>query len=794
MNQLTDGDTRLVNVWGPPGFGKTSVAINVAQQLKDMEIPVYFASLRGMKRKDDLVSKLLGIFVDAKQAFYNSPSQWLIQNLQRVKDSFVLILDNADDLLESGDVELKEEVLRFLEEILDQCNHIKLLITTRESLDYWSHKLSIHLERVGVLDEISSHDLVKFLLPDLSEIDRNSLVQVCGQVPLSMRLTCTVVTEENISAFQLLDVLKTSPLFEVLDDESFSNDSRLKVIIDTCFARLAKQDRDAFVSLGVFPASFGIDEAKNVLNLKTDQQTKKRLRSLKRKSLIECGDDFESCMIHSLFRSFVEERSKTDQQTRAVFTKAKHFYTLYNFDTANERYLTGHSNEALAAFRNDPESIILSLVNGATDDELYVKVVKVLSEGELLLFTALSHEEWLFNFIYDAALEEALKRRNVVDYKLLLAAKSFGYWGWFSSDPQALDISMEGDFTNAAECPAKLQCYYGIHQILCDKLEEGMSSLESSVDRLTKNRDEKVLKLLVYEVLAGCHQRNQEHEMASHYENLCSSESTTTFISEGMRLMVNGAFLYLKTKLIGLTNGKNAPPFAGRVFKAQVAFMAVFGRCLNSHGQLDLINILREFEKLLKLGDYRMPNWPYVGLALNLFSLGLRSVDFDQLLPSSLGAMETYDFAKRLIETDLEVYQRLTNSSHDAVYDAVARMLIFSPAVVGLRRKMFENAFKSYEEVPGADFYDLARSYDKLGTLLFLMDDYSGAEGLFQQDLRLMEEDNGEAVETASTLTNLVRAYFKKTNNKAEAEKAFENALKLRKRLGVYDHVDTANI
>ena len=36
------------------------------------------------------------------------------------------MLDNADDLLESGDAELKEDVLRFIEEILTQCNHINM--------------------------------------------------------------------------------------------------------------------------------------------------------------------------------------------------------------------------------------------------------------------------------------------------------------------------------------------------------------------------------------------------------------------------------------------------------------------------------------------------------------------------------------------------------------------------------------------------------------------------------------------------------------------------------------------
>ena len=107
LNHLTKRDTRLVDVWGSPGFGKTSVAINVAHQLKETKIPVYFTSLRGMKNKDELVSKLLSIFADAKQAFHVSPSHWLIQCLQQLENPFVLILDNADDLLESGDSQLK---------------------------------------------------------------------------------------------------------------------------------------------------------------------------------------------------------------------------------------------------------------------------------------------------------------------------------------------------------------------------------------------------------------------------------------------------------------------------------------------------------------------------------------------------------------------------------------------------------------------------------------------------------------------------------------------------------------
>jgi len=78
LGHLTKEITRLVNVWGPPRFGKTSVAINVAHYLQDIKIPVYFVPLRGMESKEELVSKLLSIFVDTSQVSRMSSSHWLI--------------------------------------------------------------------------------------------------------------------------------------------------------------------------------------------------------------------------------------------------------------------------------------------------------------------------------------------------------------------------------------------------------------------------------------------------------------------------------------------------------------------------------------------------------------------------------------------------------------------------------------------------------------------------------------------------------------------------------------------
>ena len=802
LDQLTNGSTRLVDVWGPPGFGKTSVAIDVAHQLRQMKIPVYFTSLRGMTTKDDLVSKLLGIFVDAKLAFHVSPSDWLIQCLQQRQTPFVLILDNADDLLESEHTKVKEDIFRFIEDILSHCSHIKLLITSRESHEYLSYKFPIHLERVGVLDDNDSGYLVKNLLPDVSESDRNNIVKTCGQVPLAMRLMCSMVREENVSVSELLEETKISPLVEVLDNERFPNDARLKTIINTSFQRLTALERDAFVSLAVFPGRFGIDEAKDVFNLKTIPQTMKRIASLKRKALIECTGDYESFTIHSLLRSFVEEMiiNGQIQVPRDVFNTAQrrfYDYNLSNYEANNEKYLTGRSNEALAAFQSRRENVILSLLNGVKYEKLYDKVVNVLSKGKLFLYTVLINEEVLFNMIYDSAVAEAKVKKNWVDKHILLAAKSFEQWGWFSSDHQTWDYSLYSDCSCVTDCPVKLLCYHGIHQILCGKVDEGVWLLKNCVERLSERCDENVLKALVYQLLAVCGQIEQEKETIMDRLNLHASESRSTSTNEEdsvqtlfSKLVDDAVFILVRLRLLCLVaNGERARDFDGE-FKAALGFAEILGRChKDGLGELHLGNLIKEWVKLVEGSGCRAA---VLNLTLKLLGVEPSSVDVNQIKSTSMETMQDYDLVVCFINSFLKFYSTGSSLFRDLHKTDTSTNLLLKSNVFKFKTGI-ENILKTHEMVPGIDFKDLAISYDNFGTLLKLANDYSGAIASFQQAIRVRNEHTGNPVDIAESLTKIGCAYFK-MNNDIEAEKAFQTALELRKQSGVYDHLDTVVI
>ncbi|XP_078355867.1 uncharacterized protein LOC144651645 isoform X2 [Oculina patagonica] len=846
LNYLTNGDTRLVDVWGPPGFGKTSVAVKVAHHLKEMKIPVYFTSLRGMKSKDDLVSKLLSIFTDAKQAFYVSPSHWLIQSLQQLKNPFVLILDNADDLLESGDSKLKEDVLGFTKEILDQCSQIKLLLTTRESLDYLSLKLSIHQERVGVLDGVSSGSLVKSQVPDVSDDDCSSIVKLCGQVPLAMRLMCSIMMEENVSITELIEELKVSPLVEVLDNENFSDDARLKTIINKSFERLNSQERDAFVSLAVSPSSFGVDEATAVLDLKTVRPTKKVIGSLKRKSLIDCSEDVESFTIHSLLRSFIDERRIANQTIQTVFHAAQlrfYDYQITSFGKANEKFLTGHSNDAFQVFLGQRESILLSLVNGAKVDALYPKVIEVLSKAELFFDFVLFDEKELIDSLYCTAVEEAKKRQRRDDECSLLAAKSFGSLGGrFEVNRPSWDESLIAGIRDSTDsCSAKRLCYLGIHQLQCGKLDCGISSLRTSVDRLNGvNCDEKVLKVLTCHALAVCYRKKRDKENASKFETLCCNECKSTSLSPFVRNVFlrdsssadeptdlasiveqDDVFFLVMAKILtalytALEFGKQAktdlPVMTRHFVGLYKVFLSLFGKGMLHVSILEAccavlysLSCFKEVAEGLQIITDKLEktpgNWPDEITAYAYLLRGL-----------ALKGLKDHDAAFYCLKKALNITRRLLQENKDGTHgnNVVRESIVSLEQCLKMQENLDGSTFghtndfkviceeiksvlKAMEKNCGVNLAEIATNYNQLGNCYWLMDDNIGALESYQQALKIIEEHVGDSKDKASCLLN-IGAVYSRMNRNSEAGKAFQSALNLRKSLGIEDHADSASI
>ena len=517
IGHVTSDSTQIVSVWGSPGFGKTCAAIAVGHQLQKLDLPVYFISLRGLTSKGDFTSKLLSHFRTGESKNQSlTPADEIGFIFATLSDPCVLILDNADDLLECGEPNVKEETLNLLKDILNRSEKVKFLLTTRESMAYLDMSLQGHKStRIGELDKLSSSALVKKLLPHASSSDAIKIVHMCGQVPLAIWLLCKLLSDDSAQCSAALDelMLSKSSLLELLDNPEYTSDARLKTLFESSFLRLSSRDQEALVSLSVLPETFDLEIATAVLRLERSTETKEVLRRLQGRALIDRCSNSDKFSIHKLLQSFAKDKGEREMGETILIANTR--FLLFYIDLAeklNEMFLTGHSMKALIEFFDNERSIVKSLMDGCTNNEVADRVFQVLAKAEFFLDTAYWDDEPNFDKIYQTAIEAASQLGRSVLHRQLLQSKAFSCMTWGGVGKTMLLLSEARRLqslttTSFPEERGKHLCYSGIYQLVVGKTDDGVESLEGAISLLNKTAELKVLRLMILQILAifyGC--------------------------------------------------------------------------------------------------------------------------------------------------------------------------------------------------------------------------------------------------------------------------------------------------
>ncbi|XP_068688380.1 uncharacterized protein [Montipora foliosa] len=542
VDLVSSQNTRLVTIWGSPGFGKTSVAIAVGHQLHSRGFPVCFLSLRGLQTKGDLTSKLFSL-VRQPTASPRSVSQALsfenelLETLGSISDSFVLILDNVDDILESGFPNVKEDVLQLFEEILTRNEKITLVVTTRESFEFVNLNFPGHKSiRIRPLDDTSSRALAHELVPNASRDDCAKIAQICGCVPLAIKLMCSLVCEDDVQLSQCLIEFTESAkegIVNILDNPDFPANQRLQFLYEKSFHRLSPAEKEAFVSLSVLPGCFTMELASAVLNVTGLIEAKKMLQRLRRKSLLDSNSECGTLTMHQLLQSFAKETGQ--QGMKEIIANAKcriHAYFISRFDKLNDEFLRGHSMDAFVGFYEEKQLFIESLVDGCTDPRIAENVFKVLIKAEMFLDSlfSCSIESQNFNNIYDSALKAANSLGKTHYQSRLLASKAFGQitWGAEGSAMQflkkAYEIQSKSSSSVSNDERSKYKCYFGICELVIGEDESGIQCLQDALCLMRETGEQKILRLVVYQVMVVYYQFLKDPSTSTYYYNKARKE------------------------------------------------------------------------------------------------------------------------------------------------------------------------------------------------------------------------------------------------------------------------------
>ena len=517
---VTSKSTRIVSIWGSPGFGKTSIATAVGHRIHSQGLPVYFLSLRGVQSQVDLVSKLLSFF--RRPATNDQPSQRLslddelFQFLSEMSDAFVLILDNADELFGSGVTEVKEYFTHYLQDILRRTEKVTFVIATRESLEFMNVHFQGHQAiRIRPLDESSSQSLVKELLPNARPSDCIRITQICGHVPLAMKLLCSSISEDDVQPSQVLDdfmvSLESKNIVEMLDNPDYPSNLRLKLLFDSSFQRLSPKEKEALVSLSVLPESFDLTVAAAVLGISQAPVAKKILQSLRRKSLLDSSSKSGSFVMHQLLLSFATQRGEHEMKETVLDAKSRlcAFY-ISRFETLNEQFLTANSMSAFIEFYEDRQRYLESLTEGCLDSKLSDAVFRSLIKAELFLDSLFWCEGENIDKIYDSAIAAAKKNGQNVFYGQLLVSLALTEVTC-GGEGRTMQLLSEAKNTldNEASCSSvsvgdkgKHLCYSGIYLLVTGNTEDGVQCLEEALSLMNDTHEHRILRIIACQILA----------------------------------------------------------------------------------------------------------------------------------------------------------------------------------------------------------------------------------------------------------------------------------------------------
>jgi tetratricopeptide (TPR) repeat protein len=527
-NLMTDKSTRLLNIWGSPGFGKTSTAIEVAHHILFLGYPVYFFKLQGITSVDELLSQILSIFKSSLADLSLTPVDRLVSIFREISCTIFLIFDNLDDILPHV-TDAVTRLFRIFDKFLDSNSNINILFTTRELLATMRDQVEGFQDvRIRPLSPASSVEYARRLLPSLSDSVVAKVARISSHVPLAMKLVASLV--ENNSEEMANNILEELNLSEnLLEQLDSPYEKKMQRLFDTPFEQLALNDKHALISLTVFSsATVSKDAAIDVVSGETGVKLEavRSLKTLVKKSLIDEDPNGKYYSIHPLIYSFLKaKQSDFENAFKSSRIRFCRYYLLL-FERLNDDFLAGKSVDS-PQLQDTMVYLSTAIHESITNDfESSQDLFRILSKSEIFLFLigiplGRSLDILDIRKVYDLAVETCSTQYTYPTYLKLHVSKYFqaiAKTDSFLSAHSDIQEDVRKDVMLLTDgSAAKLGCYEGILRILKGNVKAGVQRIEKHLDGLQKCADQQLIKCLCLQLLALFYSDLKEYSKSSNF-------------------------------------------------------------------------------------------------------------------------------------------------------------------------------------------------------------------------------------------------------------------------------------
>lgn len=288
---------RHVTVVGPPGIGKTRLAIEAgAQMMTDFPDGIYLVDLSDVTDADRAgiaISQVIQTVTDEDAA---PTVEWLKEHVK--ERDLLLILDNFEQILSAASL---------VTELLTISPGLRVLVTSRAPLKIYSeHQLVLEplTYPTSPMNTVNEDDFSAIALFcerarqrhrgfELTDSNSSYIGQICQQLdglPLAIELTAAYVSDLSLASIEQQLSDRFALLRSDLQDTIFRHQT-LEAAIQWSYTLLPENVQAIFRQLSVFVGGWTVETAAVVLPAINDNELERCLEELVRHHLVTETDD-----------------------------------------------------------------------------------------------------------------------------------------------------------------------------------------------------------------------------------------------------------------------------------------------------------------------------------------------------------------------------------------------------------------------------------------------------------------------------------------------------------------------
>ena len=426
----------IFNIVGPPGFGKSALAIKVGNEILAQGDSVYYTDLADFPKqnfKEVLAQKILMEIHGYKKEMtitFDALLMWINDRWCNT----LIILDNCDEFINYQ----KETFQNAMEKLLHYSrSNFKILTTSREVL--W-HSDAHYVHRINNIDMESSCQLLHNRNPSLlNESEKRTISELTGQVPLALQIVGALLNNKITPPAALIDSLRKH-LIPTLSPKKLPSSLQLNASIFISYNFLDDRLQEIGRYLTHLPGSFDQHTAVGIVNL--IYQFKGQIYQFKGHTIEDHVNSIEKLVELSLLEFDLKSKRYHYHKligeffyTRSIVLELIIFYNAFQNFYSNE--LCKLANE----FITSPKEALYQLDLNWHNVKLFLNILVTRTEG----FT-FDHDS--FNCLFVALNTRYLSCRItpsemiVIVQNLTAYVEAFIYWNLLIVDTE-LNISRE---------------------------------------------------------------------------------------------------------------------------------------------------------------------------------------------------------------------------------------------------------------------------------------------------------------------------------------------------------------